>query len=391
MPAKQSIRKRRRVNGDGSVYKRQDGYWAGAFYARTTSGASKRVVVYGKTLNEARDKLGKAQQQARAGIPVPDEAWKLGLYLEYWLENFVKRNRRPATYALYEMISRLYLIPGLGNRRLTSLTVPIVQQFLNERLEKGDSVRKVQVMRTVLSAALTRAVREELIMRNVARLAELPEWHRGTVRPWTAAEARGFLSVARPDPLYPAFVLLTLYGLRRGEALGLRWDDIDFDAGRIHIRRQLQRIRGELVLGPVKTYAGRRGLPLLDLARQALQLQAGQQAAYRAVMGSAWPESGLVFTTRTGRPIEPRNLVRSFRRLCDHNKVRLIKVHHLRHTVGSLLKDLGVPARDAQTILGHTRISTTLEIYTDTGDPAQRDALSRLHGLLDEAQDEAQD
>src|SRR5215510_5166730 len=193
MSANQSTRKRRRVNGDGSVYKRQqDGYWVGAFYARTTSGARKRVVVYGKTLNEARDKLGKAQQQARAGIPVPDEAWKLGLYLEYWLENFVKRNRRPATYALYEMTSRLYLIPGLGNRRLTSLTVPIVQQFLNQRLEKGDSVRKVLVMRTVLSAALSRAVREELIVRNVARLAELPEWQRGTIRPWTAIEARGF-------------------------------------------------------------------------------------------------------------------------------------------------------------------------------------------------------
>jgi len=88
-------------------------------------------------------------------------------------------------------------------------------------------------------------------------------------------------------------------------------------------------------------------------------------------MGSAWPESGLVFTTRTGQPIEPRNLVRSFRGICDQNKLRLIKVHHLRHTVGSLLKDLGVPARDAQTILGHTRISTTLEIYTDTGDPAR--------------------
>jgi hypothetical protein len=112
----------------------------------------------------------------------------------------------PATYALYEMTARLYLIPGLGSRRLTSLTVPMVQQFLNQRLEKGDSVRKVQVMRTVLSAALSRAVREELIVRNVARLAELPEWQRGTIRPWTAAEARGFLSVARPDPLYPAFV-----------------------------------------------------------------------------------------------------------------------------------------------------------------------------------------
>src|SRR5215469_12748724 len=212
MPANQSTRKRRRVNGDGSVYKRQDGYWVGAFYARTTSGARKRVVVYGKTLNEARDKLGKAQQQARAGIPVPDEAWKLGLYLEYWLENFVKRNRRPATYALYEMTTRLYLKPGLGSRKLTSMSVPLIQGFLNQRLEQGDSVRKVQIMRTVLSAALTRAVREELITRNAARLVELPEWQRGTIQPWTAQEAQRFLAAARPDPLYPAFVLLTLYG-----------------------------------------------------------------------------------------------------------------------------------------------------------------------------------
>src|SRR5215467_12861714 len=127
MSANQATRKRRRVNGDGSVYKRQqDGYWVGAFYARTTSGARKRVVVYGKTLDEVRDKLGKAQQQARAGVPVPDEPWRLGPYLEYWLENFVKRNRRPATYNLYEMNIRLYLIPGLGNQKLTTLSVATV-------------------------------------------------------------------------------------------------------------------------------------------------------------------------------------------------------------------------------------------------------------------------
>jgi integrase len=117
---------------------------------------------------------------------------------------------------------------------------------------------------------------------------------------------------------------------------------------------------------------------------QALKAQAERQETHRADMGRAWPDLGLVFTSRTGRPIEPRNLVRSFRRICDDNKIRIIKVHHLRHTVGSLLKDLGVPARDAQTILGHTRISTTLEIYTDTDEEARREALTRLQGLLDQ-------
>ena len=120
-------------------------------------------------------------------------------------------------------------------------------------------------MRTVLSAALTRAVREELIPRNVARLVELPEWQRTTIRPWTVDEAKRFLTAARSDPLYAAFLLLILYGLRRGEALGLRWADIDFEAGTIEIRQQLQRIRGQLLLGPVKTRAGKRDMPLLDL------------------------------------------------------------------------------------------------------------------------------
>lgn len=132
MPPHQQPSRRRRINGDGSVYKRQDGYWVGAFYASTASGARKRVVVYGKTLDEARAKLGKAQEQARSGIPVPDESWKLGPYLYYWLEHVVKHNRRPGTYALYETTIRLYLIPGLGTRQLKQLSVGAVQMFLNQ-------------------------------------------------------------------------------------------------------------------------------------------------------------------------------------------------------------------------------------------------------------------
>jgi integrase len=162
-------------------------------------------------------------------------------------------------------------------------------------------------MRQVLSAALTRAAREELISRNVARLAELPAWEPGEVRPWSVDEALAFLRAARPDPLYPAFVLLLLYGMRRGEVLGLRWQDIDLHAGQLAVRQQIQRIRGSLHTGPVKTRAGSRDLPIPNLARAALVIRQHKQAADREAFGRAWQDTGLVFTTRSGRPVEPRN------------------------------------------------------------------------------------
>jgi integrase len=237
-------------------------------------------------------------------------------------------------------------------------------------------------MRQVLSAALTRAAREELISRNVARLAELPAWEPGEVRPWSVDEALAFLGAARPEPFYPAFVLLLLYGMRRGEVLGLRWQDVDLHVGQLSVRQQIQRIRGSLHIGPVKTRAGSRDLPIPSLARAALLIRQQKQAADREAFGRAWRDTGLVFTTRSGRPVEPRNLGRSFLRICDHHKLRVIRIHDLRHTTASLLKKLHVPPKDTQTILGHAHISTTMQIYTHVDEEARNDALTGLDKLL---------
>lgn len=113
-----------------------------------------------------------------------------------------------------------------------------------------------------------------------------------------------------------------------------------------------------------------------------LQLRRDVQATDRAELGNAWQDTGLIFTTRTGRPIEPRNLVRSFQRICTAHQIRVIRVHHLRHTTATLLKNLGVPARDAQIILGHSRLAVTLEIYTHQDRQAQRDALKKISEAL---------
>jgi integrase len=186
------------------------------------------------------------------------------------------------------------------------------------------------------------------------------------VIPWSSAEAKRFLEAAAHNPLYPAYVLLLLYGMRRGEVLGLRWGDVDFDTDQLRVRQQIQRIQGELYIGPVKTRAGNRDVPLIGLARDALLARRRVQDSDRAQLGRSWIDAGLISTTRTGRPVEPRNFVRSFASICDANGIRRIRVHAIRHTTASLLKDLQVPARDAQIILvmrtssRHSRSTPTL-------------------------------
>jgi integrase len=384
---------KKRAVGEGTIYRRQDGRYEVALRSLTTAGTYKRIRKYARTRAEADELLTELKRQVQQGVPVPDKTWRLDEFLTYWLESVVKRNRRPSTYSQYEVVIRKYLAPGLGRHQLTRLSVAIVQQFLNVQLDAGASVRQVQLMRAILSSALTRARREELVSRNVAQLVELPMYERPDRNPWSADEAIRFTQAAEGDPLYPAFVLLGLYGLRRGEVLGLRWCDVDLPSRELRIRQQLQRIHKLLYEGPVKTRAGKRTLPLVNQAVAALRERFDAQVAARQAAGDTWRGSpmgeGLIFTTRSGLPIEPRNLARSFQHICERAGVRHIRLHDIRHTTATLLKKLGVPPRDVQMILGHSRISTTLELYEHGDMEDSMAAIEQVEALLSRGQNGA--
>jgi hypothetical protein len=191
----------RHANGEGTIYRRKDGRYEAALYVVTTSGDRKRVRKIGKSRQEAYSRLAEIKTLVHQGIPVPDKAWKLGGYLDYWLTNVVRPNRRGTTYERAEGIVRLYLKPGLGKYPLSRLTVPVLQTFLNQKIADGQSVSNVQTLRKVLSSALTCAQREELVSRNVARLVELPTYERSDRTPWTVEEAKSFLDAAQADSL----------------------------------------------------------------------------------------------------------------------------------------------------------------------------------------------
>jgi integrase len=160
--------------------------------------------------------------------------------------------------------------------------------------------------------------------------------------------------------------------------LGLTWADVRTGVAELHVGRQLQRIRGELLHSETKTEGSASILPLPDICLAALKFRLGQHDRAKEAAGPAWHDFGLVFTTRWGTPIEPRNFNRSFHARCAKAGVRRIRVHDTRHTCGSLLAALDVHPRVAMQILRHGKISITMEIYTEVPDASTRDALRRL-------------
>ncbi|HEX3786129.1 MAG TPA: site-specific integrase [Pseudonocardiaceae bacterium] len=310
----------------------------------------------------------------------------MGDYLDYWLHDIVTVNDRPRTVELYESVIRLHLKPVVGSIRLTKLTVRDVQTMLNQQLTQGRSLRSVHLTRSVLRAALSRAEREELVIRNVAKLVTLRAWKRKPIQPWSADEAAQFLAAATSHRWYAAYAMLLLYGMRRGEVLGLRWCDVDLIHNQLHVRQQLQRIGKVLEQGPVKTDAGLRDLSLTPSLRSTLVDQYRSRSEDKldneALAARMMVDHELVTLSTTGTPVDPKNFVRAFHQLREKAGLRRITVHHTRHAEATLLKNLGVPARDAQLILGHAHVTTTQQLYQHADVEGQARALEQVERRL---------
>ncbi|MEU1922582.1 tyrosine-type recombinase/integrase [Streptomyces albogriseolus] len=397
----------KRANGEGSITIRKDGTYHGRVYVTTTSGIRKRVSVYGKTRDEVRHKITELQAQENQGIPVPDTNMNLEDYLTYWLAAVVKVHRRPKTYQGYESVVRVHLVPGLGRKKIRTLRAAEVRVWLTrvaaecqcckrgwdkERPEPqccaaGEccktllSRRMVQSIHAVLRNALQNAVREELIVRNVAQLVQVPTPSYDTGKGLSVADARLLLRRSAGDRLHALYVLALVLGMRRGELLGLRWDAVDLDRETLTIERALQRVGGELRLVRPKTLASVRTIPLPPLVVKALAVHRERQAQERAAAGMGWKEHGLIFTSRIGTPLEPDNLRRSW----DPLRKRLgldIRFHDLRHSAVSLLLDLGVPPHIVRQIVGHSDIGVTMKVYAHASLDEQRKALRKLGDTL---------
>ncbi|WP_030905428.1 tyrosine-type recombinase/integrase [Streptomyces sp. NRRL F-5126] len=379
---------KRRPNGGGTISKRADGRYMGRAYVTDTDGNRIRKTVYGATWDEANEKLGKLQDQERNGVPVPSRAWSLGEWLTYWLDHIVEPEREHNTYVKYESKIRLYLLPHLGKKPLVKLTPAQLRAFMAtlKRENVGASVR-FEVLR-VLRNALNRAMREELLTRNVALLVDMPRVSKDKGSAWNAREAITFLRSARAHRLYAACVLVLVLGLRRSEVLGLRWQDIDFEGRQFTPVKQVQRVKGAgLVLKDLKTESSQAVLPLPEFCSRALEERRELQELERKIVGERWaqePDQDLIFSSEHGGMLDPVGFSRTFDRLVKRAGVRRITVRLARHTCGTLLAFLKVHPKVAQAILRHSQISMTMDVYTHVVGEDEREAVSLLAQLLED-------
>ncbi|GAA3219454.1 site-specific integrase [Pseudonocardia petroleophila] len=400
---------RKRANGEGTIYARKDGRFEGAAYVLMTDGTVRRQRVYGRTRREAFDKLAKIQQHSREGIPMPSESWTVDRYLAYWLEHVVRPSSKPKTHEGYEGIVRVHLAPTLGRKRIKSLQAADVRRLLlraanrcrcceegidSARPEKQrkccavgrccgkfPGTRRLQQIHAVLRNALQSACKEEIIMRNVARLVSVPAPNYRVHRGVNVEQARRLIAEAEGDRFHALYVMTLYLGMRRAELLGLAWTDVDLDAGHLEITQTLQRVDGALRLVPTKTRSSERTVPLVGQCGEALRAHRAQQA-WDATQTDGWTDSGLVFTSTTGTPLEPDNLRRSWYPLRERVGLGGVRFHDLRHSAVSLLLGLGVPPHIVRDIVGHAHIGVTMEIYAHASLAEKRAALAKLDERL---------
>ncbi|HZV49355.1 MAG TPA: tyrosine-type recombinase/integrase [Candidatus Dormibacteraeota bacterium] len=369
----------RRAAGEGTIYKRADGRWVAQLRVD-----GRRLTFYGATQREANEKLLKARRDRAEGVLLAASGWTLGQYLERWLTDVVSPSVRPRTYEAAVLNVRR-LLPYLGRLKLESLSSAAVQHAYGRLLDRGLSARSVEQAHEVLHKALRQAVLWGLIARNPADGVAVPRPARREPRVLTEAEIRRLFEATTGHRLHALWVVLATTGLRLGEALGLMWDDLDAEAGRLHVRRALQWQRGR---GPVltepKTRRSRRVVYLAPSVVRALADHRHRQEEERFLAGSRWEGIGLVFCTVSGRPIRDTYLSAAFHQVLAQAGLPRVRIHDLRHTAASHLLARGVHPKVVQELLGHSTIALTLDTYSHVLPALHADAVpAHMEALFD--------
>jgi integrase len=373
-----------RANGEGSIYQRaSDSRWLGAVtIGFDANGRPRRKVVSAKTRAEVVRKLRTLQRQLDDGLRAPDNTISVSQLLDRWFADVMRHQVSSNTASNYQTVANQHIKPTLGKKKVASLTTGDVDRLISKKMDSGLSASTVGRIRNVLSQALDQGIRWGILNRNVASLSRTPKGVRSEGRTLSPDQARTLLNALRGHRNEVLYALMLSIGLRRGEALGLQWRDFDEETGILMIRRQLTREDGVLFNKDTKTLKSRRAINLPPPLIAKLRTHRANQNAQRLSLGRSWTNSGHIFTTSLGTPIEPRNLYREFREVCRKAEIGDWHPHELRHSAASLMLAQGVKLQVVSEVLGHSSIRMTADVYGHIMAPDRQAAANAMSELL---------
>jgi integrase len=387
----------KRANNEGTLYQRSDGRWeAKILVGYNGEGKPKRKSLFGKSQKEVEAKLTEFKQQLRSGMYIEPSKLIFGEWLIKWLDVYVKPNVKAETYSDYVSLATKHILPLLGAITLQDLHGITIQEFYNLKAKSGRmdgkagglSTRRLHMMHQLINGCLRKALKLRMLSFNPADEVELPSIQYKEFETFTEEEVRIYLETLREDRLYALFLLELTTGLRRGELLGIPRDQFDPTKAKIDIIQTLKRKKlegeekSELIFSTPKTKKSKRVIPLLpEVVKEIKRFQAMQRQE-KMFFGPRYQDSGLLFTSEVGTPIEPRNLNRKHASIIKKAGLKHVRVHDLRHTVASLLLDDGEAVTNVSELLGHAKMSTTLDIYGHSTPEGKVRAVARLGNII---------
>lgn len=378
--------KRRRPRGEGSIYVGADGRARGAILVvDPDTGQKVRRVVSGRNRADVRENLKKLRKDLDAGVGVkPGGPKTLAAYVTTWLPA-LRQRVRPSTWKAHDAYARCHILPALGDTPLPRLTPTSVERMTAGMIRRGLSPTTARGARTTLRMILRDAERDGLVARNVAALAHAPKVTRHELRVLSADETRRLLDGTVDDEFGPIYALAATTGMRQGEVLGLRWQDVELSGPTpsLTVRRSLARAEKGYALAEPKTARSRRTLELAPATVAALRRQKARQAELRLAAGDLWQNvERLVFADELGRSLLPSSVTHTFSDALARLGLPHVRFHDLRHGAASLLLAQGVPLKVVSETLGHSGIAITADVYAHLSREQRREAADAIERAI---------
>jgi integrase len=368
---------RRRGNNEGSIFKRKDGRWVGE-----VSLTGRRMTKYAKTQKEARDWVNATLGKIDHGLTFDGAQLTLSQYMESWLSG-KELARRPSTVRNYRRYMTLYILPFLGKMKVQSIVPGHIRQLYVRMQKEGKGARTIQLVHVTLHCAFAQAVKEGLVGYNPMDAVDRPKVETKQFQIFTEEQARKFIMTARGHPYEALYYLALTTGMRKGEILGLKWSDVDWEKSMLRVERQLQPVSfNGGALAPTKTKSGRRQIKLGKGLLAMLELHRQRQETQKLLAGNRWKENGMIFTTSIGTFIDQTKVSREFKRILREADLPDIRFHDLRHTSLSFLLDRGTPVNTVQNRAGHSKASITTDIYGHSMAHSQDEAAEDIEEIV---------